>query len=71
MATILERNLDLNTLHEKPVIQKEKVTPKPQKPVSEIADKWIAVFNQAISAEDSSAVAALFQEDGTLSCVID
>src|ERR1700694_2030263 len=64
MPSILERNLDLVTLHEKPVIQKAKQCPKPQKPIEEIAQKWISEFNDAISSKDADAVAALFQPDG-------
>jgi hypothetical protein len=30
MASIRKRHLDLNTLHDKPVVQKEKYSPKPQ-----------------------------------------
>jgi len=65
MPSILEQHLDLETLHEKPVVQKEKVQPKPQKPVQEIAEKWIAEFNEAIKTKNSEAIADLFLEDGS------
>ena len=65
MSSILERHLDLETLHEKPVVQKLKLTPKPAKPIDEIAQQWITTFNEAIGSKDAAAVAALFQEDGT------
>ena len=70
MTTILQRHLDLNTLHDKPVIQKERVTPKPKKPIDEIAKKWMSKFNEAITSKDASAVAELFQEDGTIRLLV-
>lgn len=54
------------TLTDEPVLQTPRVSPKPPAtvPVQTLAEKWIVGFNRAITARDSSAVAALFHEDG-------
>jgi energy-converting hydrogenase A subunit M len=64
MPSILERHLNIKTLHDKPVVQQEKPKIIPQKPIEEIASQWIVDFNEAIKTENSEAVAGLFQEDG-------
>jgi hypothetical protein len=64
MASTRERHLDLSTLHDKPVVQKDKYSPKPQSPIEEIARKWITEFNDLIRRNDAAAVPVLFQEDG-------
>ena len=64
MPSILERYLNIKTLHDKPVVQQEKPKINPQKPIEEIASQWIVDFNEAIRTENSEAVAGLFQEDG-------
>lgn len=64
MTTILERHFDVVTLHDKPVVQLEKSSPKPVKPIQEIVQQWMKEFNVAITARNSNAIAELFQENG-------
>ena len=66
MSAGVERSFEAGSLYDKPVVQKEIETPKAHKPVSEIAEKWIANFNEAIQSKDATAVAALFLENGSM-----
>ena len=65
MTTILERHFDIVALHDKPVVQEEKVSPTPVCPIEEIAEKWIKQFDAAITAQDSDSISVLFQDNGT------
>jgi hypothetical protein len=65
MPSIVESYIGPLTLADKPVIQKEKATPKPKVSIQEIAEKWIGEFDKAIRTKNALDVAALFQNDGT------
>jgi hypothetical protein len=64
MPQSLDNAFSSFALTDEPVLQTARVSPKPQVPVHTLAEKWIANFNEAITSRDSSAVAALFEEDG-------
>jgi hypothetical protein len=64
MTTILERHFDVHTLHDRPVVQAEKLSPKPVQPIDKIVQTWMTEFNAAMTARDSDAIAALFHENG-------
>jgi len=64
MTTIFERHFDVVTLYEEPIVQEEKRSAKPVRPIDEIVGRWMEEFNAGITARDSDAIAALFQEDG-------
>jgi hypothetical protein len=64
MSTLLERYLNIDTPVDLPVKQEEKVVPKAERPLQDIAEAWLAQFNEAITKRNAEAVAALFQKDG-------
>ena len=70
MTTIFERHFDVVTLYEEPIVQEEKRSAKPVRPIDEIVGRWMEEFNAGITARDSDVIAALFQEDGTTSLTI-
>jgi hypothetical protein len=65
MSKVLAKHFDLSLLHDKPVIQQAKPTSKAPIAAQDIAATWIGNFDKAVRAQDASAVAALFQNDGS------
>jgi len=68
MSKVIAQHFDLSSLYDKPVIQKAKPTSKATVAAQDIAATWIGDFDNAIRAKDASAVAALFQNDGSETC---
>ena len=68
MSKVIAKHFDLSSLYDKPVIQKAKPTSKAPVAAQDIAATWIGDFDKSIRAKDASAVAALFQNDGSETC---
>jgi hypothetical protein len=64
MAPSLDKYIDLSAPYDQPVVQSVKLTPKPQRPIEEIAEFWLDHFDKAIALRKPEAVTALFHSDG-------